>query len=470
MSSPLARLHRYAYKHPDARRVPDHLYYVAEREHKARTFAPNDQAHAGVVSDIANDLQKHFQEGVYLQHREVEKQIADYLESNLMYPKLVDKLRACRQTGTIGYVTLPDGSIAKRTAFDSKCSILRLCPDEAREEQRRLIERYKPIIENWCYRTGGQVQYCVLTWPNIPAGETIEVTERYNANPDKDGKPDWQEQKVTRSKLHYYKREMLAQLAKLRTRPEFNAIKGMLVGQEDPLAKDGKTWNLHLNLLLMVQGKFDWKAARAAWFEQTRHLFKKEVRKKNYKDFNVHFQRVNTKKLENSIIELIKYPAKHISKKQLLDNPDAQASADQAPPLTSWPAACFREWWEAGRAFRRTRSYGLLHSIDATRWQVLMTRNQRDDILLELSLDPRLTKTKWRKIDKQIREQLQPYLLPKIDSDSEDSSITWVGRFAFHPSSNRVAITSIGLIQGDNSGWKNHADSSISVNNAQGPP
>lgn len=440
--SPIDELSKWVYLHPDAHKVPDHLYYPAERQSKGDTFEPTDLAQATVTSEINDEIKKHLTDGVYLDHREVEKQIADYLEIHRLYPKLQDALRGCRQTGTLGYVHNNDGSVSKRVIFDNKCNILRLCPDESRDEQRRLIERYSPIIETWQQRTSGQIQYCVLTWPNVTAG-----------------------------KLHYYKREMMAQLAKLRTLPEFKAVKGILTGQEDPLAKDGETWNLHLNLLMMVRGHFDWKAARAAWFALTRHLFKDQVRDKNYKDFNVHFQNVSTKKLSNAIIELIKYPVKHISKKQLLDkNENSKADPEQAPPLTSWHPERFREWWEAGRGFRRTRSYGLLHSLDSTKWGALMTRNQRDEILFDLGIDASLTKTKWRKIPKETREEIKPFLTPAVIDDKDDRTVTWIGRFKFQDGLIKTTTFHIDLIQGDNSGLNFPKINQNIGHGAQAPP
>jgi hypothetical protein len=346
MTAALVELCRWADRHEHARELPDHLLFPAEREHHAQCFAPIDNTHAGVVEDIGREVSV---KGIaYRMRRGIERRTADYLERHCLYPKLVDRLRACRISGAYGYRDAGDGSVTHEVAWDSKCCLTRLCPDEAREEQMRLAERYVPAIDEWRRvrsKPIRQVQYAVLTWPNVAAGELAQK-----------------------------KRDMAKHVAAWLKSDRCLAIKGALVVQEDPLGADLESWNLHCNLVLLVQGRFHWSEARQEWYRRTRALFDDK-----HRDFQCHFKDITGADLWKAARELIKYSVKHVTEKQL-NQKGAPAHGDSAtdgttctpagerhgaPGLTEWPIERFIEWWEAGKGFRRTRSYGALFKVSA---------------------------------------------------------------------------------------------------------
>lgn len=380
-------LMRWQYLHEDARTVPLHLLAPAERELKIAAFAPRDDRRDELDRWLRDELTPELKR--YEDRRKVERRIAGKLEREGFDDELVESLRSCRKHGDLGALQ-EEGGTRKIIMWNHKCGQNRFCPDEAREEQMRLAERYPPKIKEWlAERYWRQAQYCVLTWPNIPAGE-----------------------------LAFFKREMFRQLVKflqikkgkdgVARSKRFPAIRGVLATQEDPLSWRGD-WNLHLNLLLLVDGNFPWAEFRAGWFKATRHLFDKK-----HRGFQVHFKNIKGKTLEaivRAVLELVKYSAKHITecshddqhheaaepglrrdpvsdddsdvlaagsvqddrRAQGLDAPGAAGSGVQedprtevflkAPGLVDWPGERLHEWHRAGLRFRRTRSYGALFAV-----------------------------------------------------------------------------------------------------------
>ena len=342
-------LMRWEYLHEDAREVPLHLLAPAERELKIGSFQVRvdrrEDLDRWLREEIAPDLKK------YDKRRRAEHAIADYLDRHARLPEIVEKLRVCRMHGDLGAHRDEEGT-HRIIMWHSKCGNNRLCPDEAREEQMRLAEKYVPVIERWKKEHyGRQVQYAVLTWPNVAPGDLAEK-----------------------------KRAMFKHLAKWLKLKINRSVKGCLAVQEDPLAADG-SWNLHINLILLVQGRFDWSDARAAWFKATRHLFHA-----SHRDFQVYFRDVTRGNLARAVLELVKYSAKHITEghdddgDNLVREPDPADPLDtdpvgdgldpraresrQAPGLIHWPIERFDEWHAAGLRFRRTRSYGALFAVE----------------------------------------------------------------------------------------------------------
>jgi len=356
----LLALMRWYWLHENARAVPLHLLAPAEREIKIAAFAPRDERREDLARWLRDELAPELAR--YEDRRRVEAAIADKLDREGFDFELVESLRACRKHGDLGALK-EEGGPRKIIMWKHKCGQNRLCPDEAREEQMRLVERYVPAIESWHKaRRGRQVQYVVLTWPNVPAGELAAM-----------------------------KRAMFRHLARWLKLKCCRAVKGCLAVQEDPLGRDGR-WNLHVNLILLVEGFFDWSAARAAWFQATRHLFDQE-----HRDFQVHFKDVTRGNLMRAVLELVKYSAKHLAEEQAYDDDkssifaasaggvvrgvsgenerheDDQAAGDRqdqgaavlprAPGLVDWPGERLHEWYRAGLRFRRTRSYGALFAV-----------------------------------------------------------------------------------------------------------
>jgi len=276
--------------------------------------------------------------------RRSELTLADYIEREIaprysaMEPGLfdvVDKLRACRQKGVVG--VRPDGR--HLVMWDEKCRLGKLCPDEAREEQKRLAEKYVPAIEKFIKASHAHtVQYAVMTEKNVPAEE-----------------------------LHEAKRRQYAKLAKMLRRKVMRAVKGALVVQEDPLAIDGESWNVHLNVILLVDKRinFDWGEVREQWggniefksAKKMEEITRKRLQRKGMDVSNMSSVTV----LTHAVMELCKYSAKITAGEE---EKNTKGNRKQAPVMTEWAPERWYEWWRANKGFRRTRSYGVLYRLD----------------------------------------------------------------------------------------------------------
>lgn len=267
-----------------------------------------------------------------------------------------ERMMLCRTVGTIG---AKDGGEGHVVAWAFKCGDGRLCPDEAREHVRHEAHRYVPEIIKWRNRgRGRRVFYAVFTTPNAPdlaAGikdmferwrafldELRPVTgadrERWDYGPRKRQVPVWRP--GTATEPHPYKRAEDGRPTRLYAD---DGIHGALVQLEVPLSARGD-WNIHLNAMLCVQGRFDFEEVRRRW------------------GFNVHLQEVKggERELAASMLELIKYAARHVGEKSA---GKAAAGESEAPPMIDWPAARLWEFFQASHGARWLRSYGALHGI-----------------------------------------------------------------------------------------------------------
>lgn len=275
--------------------------------------------------------------------RRQEHELADYIERNCQplgpvkeLSKLVGRLRGCRTHGTFG--AKPDGGLI--TIWDSKCNHVRLCPDEARAETQRLAERYIPEVENFLReRTRHTVQYAVFTAPNAP------------------------EHHLAKTKCQMFKA-----FARLTQRKCFRSVKGCLAIMEDPLAADNKSWNVHINVLLLVDQFLDWGEVRAAWgwnihFQGENELIEHTRKKFERRGFTTRATD-RTSMLVRAFNELCKYSAKIVPEKSA---EKTRRRLTKAPSMIEWPPALWCEWFAAQcvgeGAFRRTRSYGRLYKI-----------------------------------------------------------------------------------------------------------
>lgn len=274
----------------------------------------------------------------------IEQEVADYVYqvgADNWRNDLRDKARSmydCHRSGPIG--VMPNGT--RMIAWNHKCENVRLCPHAAREETQRLAEIYIEGIREWLAESPSRrVQYAVLTVPNYPAGALAEG-----------------------------KRELFTRFSSWRS--GIPAIAGALVTQEDPLSARGD-WNVHLNVLVMVDGAFDWKAAREAW------------------GANIDFQTVNPGNLMGSVLELVKYATKLTATPSHPEQADWVGDRhDGAPALVQWPHARFLEWYDAQQGFRRTRSYGCLYAIDRRRWNAADAQARYDWLALARTYDETL--------------------------------------------------------------------------------
>ena len=258
------------------------------------------------------------------------------LGRHLKRPDLINRskdMQFCRQHGIWGQ--REDGKCV--VAWDHKCNDSRLCPHEAALQSKRLCEHYIPAITRFLRKKSNHRAYfLVLAPPNYPPGDL------------KTGKQDIfnQLKKCLRFTLDAcpvrFRRHQVISSRK-RTMLAFPMIKGVLAIQEDPLSMHDD-WNVHLNVILLVEGAFDFKQFRAVWGH---HMYIKEMKRRELY-------------IRKTLHEAIKYSAQHIGEKSKQKHDHKQS---QAPALIDYTDAQLCEWIDAQRQFRRVRSYGYLYRI-----------------------------------------------------------------------------------------------------------
>ena len=313
-------LHRYLITgkplHSAPRFVRQAMEYIERKEQAAGSTTPREQY--DLALEVRDELMAKG-EG-YCKRAETRKKFADYIGYDIL-PQHFDvklltaaeKLRTARQTGTWGRHA--NGDLV--TIWDDKSGLVRLDPDEAREESKRLAERYVPALIKLSDEGRG-LHYMVLTVPNIEPGELLEQKKALFRK--------WVNFKRIRREKHH----------------AFAEIIGDIAIMEDPLAADGR-WNVHLNVILVTQKKF-----HPGLYQKIRRHWKFNVEIKSLKG--------DAGELARTFNELIKYSARIVPEKS-----QAKAAHTAAPAIIEWPVARFLEWFEAQFGFRRTRTYGVLY-------------------------------------------------------------------------------------------------------------
>lgn len=304
---------------------------------------------------------------------------------------MAERLRQARRLGFWG-VDLDSSKVVVRFADRSGLTILD--PSEARERQAEIVRRLVPELVR-LQAAGYRLYYAVASEPNVAAGSLA-----------------W-------GKAHLFerfRRVILGRKADGRAAGDggpFPEIVGAFCVQEDPLAADRATWNVHLNLLLVVdprqctrldadlvqqlelrlggpvaklpaaaradptpRGCLSYAKLHYAWGSDQFHVAPLEGR--------------DPERLGKSLLEVVKYTCKWVSNKQLDelaaravmarspepvgDTPPAfeleggrkrGRGRQAAPGVTEWPEARIAEWIEANRRFRRVRGHGLLYRLAA---------------------------------------------------------------------------------------------------------
>ncbi len=315
------------------------------------------------------------------ERRAVEHELADYVErcadvvgldnslatEALLMSEWAKRAKFCRVSGHVGVT----GSGKVRVAYDLKCDNSRLCPDEARENVREAAEKYIPAALAW-KRLGRwrRIHYGVFTIPNVPVGQLeagikrahemwrqfletkVDMNEddrlRYGYGRSKKQLELWRPaQRKWRECLDEAGAPVIGPNGKPRRESYYEGpgIHGALVQLECPLSAAG-TWNIHLNALILVDGKFDYKDVRDAW------------------GFNVELQEVkgDERQLGAAMNELIKYAARHVGEKSA---EKSRTGASEAPPMNAWAPHAFAEWFRAAHGSRWLRSYGCMFKVKA---------------------------------------------------------------------------------------------------------
>ena len=246
----------------------------------------------------------------------------------------VSKMRDCRQGG---YSGIDRVSGKRRQIWDEKCGKVRLCPDESRAETQRMVSRYVPHLYSWLKGHGRRrAFYCVFTEPNFAPGQLAREKkgqiERFKAKIVK-GRRDCTD--LDRERFGYSNAKKYVEL--------FPQVKGSLLIQEDPLSA-GQDWNVHLNVILLVEGAIDYADIREAW------------------GHNVEIRELDgeVKNLTSTFLEIIKYAAQFTASKS---HSKKDRGLSSAPGLLTWPLALLLEWYSAQQGFRRSRSYGELYRL-----------------------------------------------------------------------------------------------------------
>lgn len=250
-------------------------------------------------------------------------ELADYIDRSVMRHtgfdlKLMtaaEKLRNARLRGTYG--RRPNGDVV--TIWDDKSGLVRLDPDESREEAQRLAERYAPHLVKLAEQGHG-LHYMVATVPNVKPGELAQAK---------------------RDIFRRWSNFLRIQREKSKALPE---ILGSLVVMEDPLSAHDN-WNVHLNAFVVTQ-----KPYHEGLYRKIRELWKHNIEMRPVKG--------EPGDIARAFNELLKYSARVVPEKS---QAKASRHASDAPAMIEWPVVRFLEWFEAQAGFRRTRTYGCLY-------------------------------------------------------------------------------------------------------------
>lgn len=486
MSGAVARaydsIYRWLDNKPHAQTIPHFIQGKVDlivRHEKANTVKVEAQFDLFDREDAREKLDVKI--GEYQARRQAELELATYIETcaaPLYRPdllKVVERLRNCRQSGTYGLKD--DGGLI--VMWDAKCGLVRLCPDESREETQRLAEFYEPAMMDFKKaKPTHRLFYSVFTTHNY-AAKWLKFGKQDVINKFKTWLDNWKNNgaycPVTFVE-RYGEWKTYKSLASEIVRPN-DRIRGSMVIEEDPLSAAGD-WNVHLNVFLLVDGEFNYKTVRDVW------------------GGNVHVQEIkgDQQSVRAALLEAIKYSARIVPEKSqekadgkmvdvncdhaMCDRPECDAEhagasdlteknsaalSDEgrhrvvtgSPAMTQWPATAFIEWWDAQQKFRRVRSYGCLYALHGKIWTA-MTQPHRKQVCqhAELSeLDAERYKRKaWKDVGthlpKKDREKLKNKLRHAMvhGEKLDPQSIQWLGEIKF--SNGFYGL--VDLIQGDN--------------------
>lgn len=301
---------------------------------KLKYFKPTEQ-NEDTLSSIEHGLSDWGND--YSKRRAIEKKTAKYIRDKVVPTGLMlgadliaERLESCRNSGVLGIV----GDNRKIVLWENKCGLVKLCPDEARAEQKRLARQYVPACETWLKESPRRrFQYAVFEPVNVEIGN-----------------------------LKNGVRDAYHQLRKMLRHESFNNVAGTFTALECPLSKDGKSWNVHINCLFLIDGSFDWDTVRAEYghrihFKSTKDIIDTTTAYLKRRNGGRPVEASRADVLTCAFREIIKYSSKHVSAK-------GEAGKNDAPGITQWPPELFCEWYAAHKGLRRCRSYGVLYGAE----------------------------------------------------------------------------------------------------------
>ncbi len=419
-SSLVLAFRRWQFLNPDAKYIPARFQPLLnrwERQAEVESFRVRDNEQLHFIEKIKKELESDLPG--HNKRRKSELELADYIEreiapyGGIQYQRggksytehphdIAAKLRSCRQVGRIGLKPAGAGYVV---AYDDKCGFSKLCPDEAREESKRLNEVYIPaLVEHKKQHRGNTHQYAVFTLPNYAGGELAQG-----------------------------KKEIHKRFSKLLKTKCMQHVAGCLVVQEDPLSKHDD-WNVHLNVMLAIDGEFDWSQVRKAWGGNIHFESESDLRAKTKK--KLEKRGIDTSRMDDitvlthAFMELVKYSSAPVSAKS---SEKAASGSSKAPPMVQWGAKRWIEWWVANKGFRRTRSYGCLYDPEGYRWKVA-GQAQRASWLRSASLSPDLSALHWRKKENSLNKEQRDLLRDAMNEREvlDMDKVEWVGTMRYH--------------------------------------
>ena len=336
----------------DRMSAPAHLGkdvdFLAEADRAGR-FKPANWFHSHLVGQAKEKLERDLPGAN--DRRRYELKLADFIQHKVLplyggldrgLAELPAKLRACRDSGLVGLT--PQGDVKHR--WPAKCNQSKLCAHEAREEGQRLAERYlQPVAAFLQDNPRAKLQYWVVSPLNVAPGG-----------------------------LHDAKRQLMKIHSRLNRRAVTKAVVGSVVVQEDPVGRDGN-WNVHLNVLALVDGHFDWAAYRRAFMDELEHdqiqiefITEHEMKRRSIAKAERRAKKTGVAMLPinrhgvitDAFVELVKYTTKITGYDHATP---AAAKKREAPPMYAWSRSMWFEWYRSNQRFRRTRSYGVLYRV-----------------------------------------------------------------------------------------------------------
>lgn len=284
---------------------------------------------------------------MWLDHARVRKAVADYLEHTVFpydrnpeYLRLAFKLRDARPMAFWGVDPFDDAD-TPAVQWTNRAGLVKLCPDDAREDQQRATNLYADRLTE-LGDDGNLIRFAVFTMPNAAQwhlAACIDAAFRRFRNEIVYGRTDG---RVARRIGDPARR--------------FPNLLGAWACLETPLSARHawdrpNAWNVHLNVLCVFRpdernpkGWPDYAKFAEAWGAR------------------IHWQEVQAGSgdaTRAAIRELIKYPLKAVSLKTL---EKASSGNTRAPPMIEWPPEYFVEWWRAHKGLRRLRAWGTLYA------------------------------------------------------------------------------------------------------------
>lgn len=367
-----------------------------------RTTIPQDTGEWMLREQAAEEIRAFFprwEESRYIEHL-----LADHVrvyivpqlppERRTQFLDYVERMDQCRISGVVG--EKPPPKVGKVVMWEHKCGLRWFCPDEARVDGMRVAVRYTPAIEGFLEeKPTHRVQKGVFTDHNFPPGQLLAgiqfIFDRWDA-----------------------------------FRHHFPMIKGALIIMECPAAADG-SWNVHLNVMLMIDGPIDWREVQAVW------------------GANVDLQDIPRGTVAEAMPEMIKYTAKMIPAEG--DGPigsiDKRTGRPRAPALIEYTAAQLLEFIDAHKACRRVRGYGVLYAIDGKRWDAHHPYKAEDQPQAKLFSDQRRAwlqgagfspepgevgylLTEWKDIPSEVKPKLRE-AINRGDDKLDIGKVEWLG-------------------------------------------